>query len=165
MVMEYPLDEKQAQAFFAAFARWRERLGLTDWQCARQIWSDGGTISDSNAMVSFAVENRTFTLTCNLKWLIPVTAQNIEYVAFHEALHLVLADFWKLGHTWTPPHIDAIMEREEHRIIARLNNAFAPLFMQMNDTLPPRCACGTTCLDTGHGQCRYADDVSDGANT
>lgn len=127
----FPVSLDAFKAFVKQVDYWKGRLALDEWGCTQirhsDIGPDGVPIGTSNAMVSLLLANRVFVLTCNRQWAIPVTEVNIDYVAFHEVCHLLLAELWDIAYDHCPPAMNETVNTVEHAAIARLSKAFAPL--------------------------------------
>ncbi|MDR0645611.1 MAG: hypothetical protein LBG46_01065 [Elusimicrobiota bacterium] len=95
----------KADIFLKSFERWQKILGLTDW---KMVWCKYARRMSTYAQIKYSASTRAFYLYHNLRG-----CQNPAAVGLHEALHLLLAD------------AQIKSEKEEHRIIYRLENLLA----------------------------------------
>lgn len=127
----FPVSPEAFRQFVRQVDYWKGRLALDEWTCTQLRHSKTGPddvpIGTSNAMVSVLLSNRVYVLTCNEQWAIEVNDANIDYVAFHEVCHLLLAELWDIAYDHCPPAVEEAVNNAEHAAIARLNKAFAPL--------------------------------------
>lgn len=90
------------ELFEGWFKLWQQELGLTDWKL---VYTKEDKSLPGYASIKYDYAARHFWLYCNLEG-----CGDIKLVAFHEVMHLMLADLC----------IDN--DKKEHQIIYRLEN-------------------------------------------
>lgn len=102
--------------------KWLGELGLRDWT-VYYYWEDNGK-GGSSACVRYDVENRTadFVMGERIERCYHGGGRAIEWLALHEVLHLVMADFDWVGKAvgLLPAQKEELWEIAEHKLLARL---------------------------------------------
>ncbi len=100
-----------ANRFKKACRSWQGKLGLTDWTFVYKI---DRRDNDHYGYVTYSWDSRLATIT-----LVPGKDSDIEAIALHEVLHVLLADLLAtVASRASDTHPDVV--REEHRVIERL---------------------------------------------
>lgn len=114
--MDNKLTERDRLEFFNLILKWQEKLGLHKWSV---LLSNKPTNNLAEIEVDGKREHKLCSVRVGNDWKsVPVTPYNLELVACHEMLHLLLHDFREYVQTH-PYNEDEIMEKE-HEIVNTL---------------------------------------------
>ena len=89
-MVSYEVSEKNFEMFVALCKFWQHHFGLFDFHIHYyyEKLDDAGDMARARA----DAEDRTVAIGLNNKWLVPVTDEEIQRVALHEMMHVLLAD-------------------------------------------------------------------------
>lgn len=122
----YELAQDQVAAFEKAVRNNAQMFGLTDW-LIRFEWVDE-TADDRFAQVQIDVASRSATFQTSRHWPEPATSRNIDRVAYHEILEVMLAPICAIArldqNEVTAVGKMILLESECHAIIRRLENLY-----------------------------------------
>lgn len=109
---------EQFELFETEALFWLDRFGLTEWETfiVHEDCQDSGTLADCG----WRITGRQARIRFNLKIIKSTSWEHIARAAFHEVCELMLSDTTDM--LWRG-HSEAVVERETHRIIRRLENA------------------------------------------
>ena len=112
---------KHFQIFKKEARLWLDRLGLKDYSVYFLHSQDGR--EDSRAWIESDYNGKIASIGLSRDWSgDPVTVKKVRKAAFHEVVHLLLANLVVLGQErWT---VQGIYGAEEHAIIRRLEALF-----------------------------------------
>jgi hypothetical protein len=115
---------KDYATFKETIVKWMRTFGLTDWQLETQHKEipDHESGSAACAITNFDISARSVLFTLNTTWLRPAPSLEIEAVAFHEVVHLLLAPLTSEATNRYTTH--DVLESIEESIVVRLENAF-----------------------------------------
>lgn len=115
------LTDKHLAVFKKHVEKWAPRLGLAGWHMA----VDWATDTDVSALayVRINAEARIATVYLCKDWTGSVyTVKDLEEVAVHELLHIVLADLLAVAETSAPKSMYNTIQGMEHNVIRTLEN-------------------------------------------
>lgn len=146
MSKRYTTTTKDYATFKETVVKWIREFGLTDWQVETQHKAipDHESVSSVCAITNFDIGARSVLFTLNTAWIRPASSQEIEAVAFHEVVHLLLAPLTSEAANRYTTH--AVLESIEESIVVRLENAFTPTTLTLPPTVP---AAGKSRVSTG----------------
>lgn len=111
-------SEKEINYFRDTVTHWQAMLGQTDWELHTALEDSE---DDFRAQVRFNSQNRHATIILNLSQRSPhCDKTELNLMAFHEVMHLVLCDLYNL----VPENKRKQADRYEHRVVRILENAF-----------------------------------------
>ena len=102
--------------------KWRDRFGLTDWRIFFHHEDDDGSDA-AFAWMQCDYGARSANIGLSRDWVgNEVTDDGVRRVAFHEIMHLLLADLVILGQErWS---VEGVYSSAEHSVIRRLEEFF-----------------------------------------
>ena len=110
------LKKKQLKYFHQRVDYWCNYLGLSDWR----VWSEEQEVDDAYGQCVADLKGRTAVIACNPLWDYDPDNTDIDKVALHEALELLLWHLHELASErfTTEPEWEAA----RHGVIRRLEN-------------------------------------------
>lgn len=115
------LTDKHLDKFSQYVAKWQTNLGLIGWYLSVKWEKDEET--DALAYVRAGAKGRVATVYLCKDWGDhPVTDENLEETAFHELMHIVLADLTSAAEKHAPRSMYNTIQGMEHNVIRTLEN-------------------------------------------
>lgn len=119
------LTDKHFKIFAAAVRKWAVHLGLQGWAVSIE-WTNS---DDALAKVFCNPEGRRADVVLARSWPgddYKPTPEFLEKVAFHELMHVVLADLSLAAGRGTPPTGHSALDAVEHTVIRTVENLIFP---------------------------------------
>lgn len=114
-----PTDEHLVE-FAEHVKKWLERFGMVDWDLSVS-WGPDDEVGKDSAACYYDIDARHAKITLNRD---PSASfkNELEVLALHEVLHLVLADLSEFASEYAPKNMAKDATTKEHAIIQRLIN-------------------------------------------
>jgi hypothetical protein len=118
--MNNELTEKDRLEFFNYVLKWQEELGLQKWSV---MLSNKPTKNLAELSIDQNKEHKLCSVLVGKNWKsLPVNSYNLELVACHEMVHLLLHDFKE--YIQEHPHDETGIMEKEHEIVNTLERKF-----------------------------------------
>ena len=126
--MAYKVSTEKFKLFTKTCKFWMKQFGLLDYRV--QFYHEKLDESDC-AMTTTCRQDRAGAITLNTQWAIPATAEELQRVALHEVMHVLISDLSDLALQRVISDMDIHIANEA--IVVRLENGISDLYYDTRD--------------------------------